>query len=143
MTHILTLEGQEIPLTAEVAASDETLRNALAPFYPEIATASFSREQVDGVTRIRAIKTAGTKGYSVLQALLANEDSLNPALALGWQITQLKTQQNINIETLVGLQPQIDRAIDTGEKWETEVNTTLEKLNRSQPNPSRVSIAGL
>lgn len=39
MSYLLIVEGQEIPLTAEVAATDETVRNCIAPFYSFAATA--------------------------------------------------------------------------------------------------------
>ena len=75
MSYLLIVEGQEIPLTAEVAATDETVRNCIAPFYPFAATAILRREEVDRITRIHMVKTAGTKGGDVLQTLLESQSS--------------------------------------------------------------------
>lgn len=55
MSYLLIVEGQEIPLTAEVAATDETVRNCIAPFYPSAATAILRREEVDPTFR-RSVK---------------------------------------------------------------------------------------
>lgn len=140
MSYILLLEGQEIPLAEEVAATDETIRNCILPFYPEAATAQIKREEVNGVTQIRMVKSAGTKGCNVLQNLLATEDSLNPALALSWQLKQVESQGNLDIETAIKLQPQINSAIATGSNWETEIETSLNQLKSSKPASSKILI---
>lgn len=142
MSYLLIVEGQEIPLSAEIAATDETIRNCLAPFYPEAATASFKRELSDGVTRIRMVKSAGTKGSNVIQKLQQGEECLNPALALSWQLKQLERQNSIEIETLVELQPQIDDAIATASEWELSVQTSLDRLKTCSLSPSQILIAG-
>lgn len=143
MSYLLIVEGQEIPLTAEIAATDETIRNCIAPFYPEAATATFKREEADGVTRIRMVKSAGTKGCGVVQQLQQSKECLNPALALSWQLKQLERQTSIEIETLIGLQPQINHAIAIGHEWELSVQTSLDRLKQTQPSPSKISIVGL
>lgn len=142
MSYLLIVEGQEIPLTQEVAATDQTIRNCLAPFYPEALTATFKRELSDGVTRIRMVKSAGTKGCGVVQQLQQSKEYLNPALAMSWQLKQLETQNSINIETLIELQPQIDNAIAIGHDWELSVETSLDRLKQTQPSSSKLSIVG-
>jgi hypothetical protein len=62
MPYIVILEGQETPISDEVATTDQTLRDALTPFYPEVATAEIKREEKDGTTYIHIVKRAGTKG---------------------------------------------------------------------------------
>lgn len=142
MSYLLIVEGQEIPLTQEVAATDETIRNCLAPYYPEALTATFKREDADGVTRIRMVKSAGTKGGNLIQKLQASESCLNPALSCSWQLKQLERQNSIEIETLIELQPQIDDAIAKGSDWELSVQTSLERLKTCSPSPSKLSIVG-
>ena len=51
-------DGQDIPLPADVAASDDLIRKALAPFYPDVVNAEIRRDD-KGVT---VIKRAGPKG---------------------------------------------------------------------------------
>lgn len=142
MIHLLIVEGQEIPLTAEVAATDEIIRNALALYYPEAATTSFKRELLDGVTRISMIKRAGTKGCGVIEQLQESESYLNPALAMSWQLKQLERQTSIEIETLIELQPQIDKAIANCSEWELSVKTSLDRLKTCSASPSQISIVG-
>lgn len=142
MSYLLIVEGQEIPLSAEVAGTDETIRNCLAPYYPEALTATFKREDADGVTRICMVKSAGTKGSNVIQKLQQGEECLNPALALSWQLKQLERQNSIEIETLIELQPEINHAIAIGRNWELSVETSLDRLKQTQPSSSKLSIVG-
>ncbi|MDV2994850.1 MAG: hypothetical protein N4J56_004504 [Chroococcidiopsis sp. SAG 2025] len=141
MPYILMLEGQEISLTDEVGATDETIRSAIAPFYPEAATAEISRSEVDGLTRIRMVKRAGTKGncYS-LYHLRASEPSLNPALALSWQLKHLEIHNGLSLEELLVLQPQISSAIAIGEQWESEVEKSIKYLKQVSPIPSVIPV---
>lgn len=55
---MIRLEGQTIPLPADVAASDELIRKALSPFYPDVANAEIKRDD----SGISVVKRAGPKG---------------------------------------------------------------------------------
>ncbi len=55
-------EGQDVSLPADIAASDDLIRKALSPFYPDVATAQIRRESQGGVDSITVIKRAGPKG---------------------------------------------------------------------------------
>jgi hypothetical protein len=57
------IEGQTILLPKSIAASDETLKRALAPFYPGVSNATIQRDEKTG--KIEIIKRAGTKGNSL------------------------------------------------------------------------------
>ena len=143
MPYILILEGQQIPLADEVAANNQTLRDTLTPFYPEVATADINREEKDGVTLIRIVKKAGTKGgLNILQNLIESEQTLNPALTLSWQLKMLEVQGGMNIENLLLVQAEINSAITTGKQWETEVERSLTLLKQSPPIPSQATITG-
>ncbi len=143
MPYILIIEGQEIPIADEVAAFDQTLRDAFTPFYPEVATADINREEKDGVTLIRMVKKAGTKGgLGILQSLIESEQTLNPALTLSWQLKMLEVQGGMNIENLLLVQAEINSAITTGKQWETEVERSLTLLKQSPPIPSQATITG-
>jgi hypothetical protein len=54
------IEGQTILLPRSIAGSDETLKRALAPFYPGISNAAIKRDEKTG--KIEIFKKAGTKG---------------------------------------------------------------------------------
>lgn len=141
MPYILMLEGQEITLTDEVGATDETIRACIAPFYPEVATADITREEVDSITRIRMVKRAGTKGNCYpLHHLRESQPSLNPALALSWQLKYLEIQKKLGLEELLGFQPEISSAIAIGERWEIEVKASLAHLIKCSPIPSAIPI---
>lgn len=122
-------------------ATDETIRSAIAPFYPEAATAEISRSEVDGLTRIRMVKRAGTKGncYS-LYHLRDSEPNLNPALALSWQLKHLEIKSGLSLEELLVLQPKISSAIAIGEQWKSDVEKSLKYLKQSFPIPSAIPV---
>jgi hypothetical protein len=56
------LEGQTIELPDTIAASDDLIRRALAPFYPAVAHAQIKREEKGGVPTITVIKRAEPNG---------------------------------------------------------------------------------
>jgi len=91
----IEIEGTEFPLPPEIAAKDELLKAALAPFVPWIANAQIERQEKDGAMVVSVIKRADWKGNGniVVGALIASPDGMNPAIALWMQMqAQLDTQ---------------------------------------------------
>lgn len=72
----LTGDGQEIPMSDEIAKSDELLKRALAPFYPEVANALIKRETVEGQLIVSLVKQAGSKGAFQLSSTVASPEIL-------------------------------------------------------------------
>ena len=97
MPYKLFLEGQIIDLSDEVAATDDTLRNAFIPFFPELGTADIRRQEKDGITEIWMVKRAGTKGNAIMQSLIDSEIEINPTLNLTWQLKQLERSKALSI----------------------------------------------
>ncbi|NJM39383.1 MAG: hypothetical protein HC853_00745 [Anaerolineae bacterium] len=62
LTYVLCIEGKELPIDAEIAADDDSIKTALATAYPEITTAEVTRTTKEGVQRITVIKRGGPKG---------------------------------------------------------------------------------
>ena len=60
----IKLEGQEIQLPDAIAQNDEQLKQALTPFYPEMANADIRREtnSKTGQLTVSLVKRAGPKG---------------------------------------------------------------------------------
>ena len=143
MPYKLFLEGQVLDLPDEVASTDDTLRNAFVPFFPELGTADIKRQEKDGITEIRMVKRAGTKGNVITQSLIDSEMEINPALELTWQLKQLERSKALSIEELISFQEQISNAIDVGEDWERNINHSLESLSKCQPIPSSVQVTGI
>ena len=143
MPYKLFLEGQEIPLSDEVGATDDTVRNAIIPYFPEVGTADIRREEKNGITEIRLLKRAGTKGSVVIQSLIDSNSEINPALSLSWQLKELERSGNLDINKLISFQPQIANAVDVGEDWEKTVTDTLTALRKCQPIHSSVQITGI
>lgn len=143
MPYKLFLEGQVLDLPDEVASTDDTLRNAFVPFFPELGTADIKRQEKDGITEIRVVKRAGTKGNIVVQSLIDSEVEINPALNLTWQLKQLERSKALSIEELISFQEQISNAIEVGEDWERNISHSQESLSKCQAIPSSVQVIGI
>jgi hypothetical protein len=106
---ILSGDGVTIELEDEIARSDELLKRALSPHYPDVANALISRQEKDNLLKVTISKRAGSKGnmnaaefkhnqtsqsqHPVVMALAEAPDYLNPALALAWQLFSYQPQQ--------------------------------------------------
>lgn len=142
MQYKLFIEGQEISLAEEIAATDEILRNAIVSYFPEVGTADIKREQKNETVEIRIVKRAGTKG-NVIKFLTDSPPAINPALQLSWQLKQLERQENLSIEYLISIQNDISQAISIGEDWQKDVSQAMQKLQKCQPTPSSTQITGI
>jgi hypothetical protein len=131
MKYIAIIEGQEIPLDEAIAQDDNTLKTAISVYFPEYANAEIERQTTDDTVSIRLVKKAGTKG-SQFRELKNSFEEINPALKLGWQIKLLEINSQINLESLITLQPEIDKAIKLGQSWETYSEKVAQSL-KQQP----------
>jgi hypothetical protein len=119
MPTIVKLEGQDIPLTDEIAATDDRVRAALAPFYPDVANAEIQRKQEGEQTIITIVKRAGPKGASdeVRRVLVAAPRYLNPAVALCLELQKVETEAGeLDAETLLLLRPRIEQALEQSQR---------------------------
>ena len=134
---ILIREGQQIPLTPEQAATDETLIKTLLPFYADVAGATLTRKMVDGEEHIEIVKKVGTKGnVALVNSLKAAPEAINPALALSWKLKQLELQGQLTVETLIEIREEIDAAIAQAEIEIHSTSKTISNLIHSSPQPS-------
>jgi hypothetical protein len=150
---ILSGDGLTIEIEDEIARSDDLLKRALSPHYPDLANALISREEKEGILKVTVSRRAGPKGSlqtgkvespnPVVLALEEAPDYLNPALALAWQLYFQATSGNnpdvkgLPLEEQLALQAVITEAILKGEVEASEVQKTVDRL-RTAPNvPSR------
>ncbi len=61
-TPIIVIDGQELPIDAATAETDEAIRQALRGFYPDITNATITRRTENDRLIITIVKRAGTKG---------------------------------------------------------------------------------
>lgn len=130
------LDGQQFQLPDEIAAKDELLKAALAPFVPWIANAQIDRKEKDGAMTVSVIKRADWKGNgnAVIDALIASAVGMNPAVALWMQMQgQLDTQDP---GAILALEPTITAAIDAGDKEIAAVRQALTRLVECAPVPA-------
>ena len=131
----IAIEGTQFPLPEEIAAQDDLLKAALAPFVPWIVNAQIERKEKDGAMVVNVVKRADWKGSSaVINALIASPDEMNPAVAL-WQ--QLQARTDLNDPALVlAFEPTIHQAIEQGEQDIAAVHQALARLVECAPAPA-------
>ena len=132
----IQIDGQQFPLPDEIAAKDELLKAALAPFVPWIPNAQIDRKETDGTMVVSVIKRADWKGNgaAVLNALIASPDQMNPAVALWMQLQGQIDAQDPG--AFLALEPTISSAIEEGDKEIASVQKTLTQLIECAPVPA-------
>jgi hypothetical protein len=132
----IQIDGQEFPLPDEIAAKDDLLRAALAPFVPWIANARIDRKDKDGAATVSVIKRADWKGNgkTVVDALIAAPEERNPAVALWSQIQGMVDPSDPG--TILALEADITASIDAGEKEIAAVHQALTRLVECSPSPA-------
>jgi hypothetical protein len=146
---IITIDGQQFPLPDEIAAQDDLLKAALAPFVPWIVNARIERTEKDGATVVNVVKRADWKGCTltevtlvsevegnsaVIAALIASPDEMNPAVAL-WQQLQARTDLN-DPAVVLAFEPTLHQAIEQGERDIAAVQQALARLAECAPAPA-------
>jgi hypothetical protein len=131
----IAIEGTQFPLPDEIAAQDDLLKAALAPFVPWIVNAQIERTEKDGTMVVNVVKRADWKGNTaVIDALIASPDEMNPAVAL-WQQLQQRTDLN-DPGIVLAFEPTIHQAIEQGEQDIAAVHQSLARLVECAPAPA-------
>lgn len=147
----ITIDGQQFPLPEEIAAQDDLLKAALAPFVPWIVNAQIERTEKDGAMVVNVVKRADWKGYTlskaegytlseaegnspIIAALIASPDETNPAVAL-WQQLQQRTDLN-DPGVVLAFEPTIHQAIEQGERDIAAVLQAFARLVECAPAPA-------
>src|SRR5690349_4185743 len=90
----INLNGQTFELDDEIAGDDQRLKDALAPYAPDIQHAQINRTKNGTKMVVNISRRTGTKGGgpAPLELLVAAPAWINPALALAWQLKHQETQ---------------------------------------------------
>jgi hypothetical protein len=142
MNYVVSVEGQTIPVPEEIGASDEAVKRALTPFYPEVANAMITRVTKDETVTINVVKKAGSKGggRGPLQALIACPGGQNPAISLYQAISQ--ADDDLDPYTMLELDAQISQAVEAGEKQGLEVRAAQRRLIQAPARPCSAVVVG-
>lgn len=130
----IQIDGQQFPLPDEIAAKDNLLKAALAPFVPWIANAQIDRKEKEGAAVVSVIKRADWKGNVVADALIASPNEMNPAVALWMQIQGMDTTAP---ETILALEPRIATALEEGNQEIEAVRQALTRLVGCTPTSAQ------
>ncbi|HEX2909883.1 MAG TPA: hypothetical protein VH186_03675 [Chloroflexia bacterium] len=149
---ILSGDGMNIEIEDEIARSDEMLKRALAPHYPDLANAFITREEKDGFLKVTISKRAGPKGYDqesekgqpglIVTVLEEAPEYLNPALALAWQLTRLEpfgdgeNGTGLSLEERLALQKVISDVTLEGEAEAALIEKTVGFLKTAPAIPA-------
>lgn len=126
----IKIEGTEIPMEAEMCKTDETLKAALAPFYPAVTNADIKRAG----NVITITKRAGSKGAvsDVVASLGAAPEEINAALSLARRVQQLDESPGISFSEIMLMQKEIEAAIEEGRAGVEQVESALRVLHHAE-----------
>ncbi|MCI0488973.1 MAG: hypothetical protein L0229_20465 [Blastocatellia bacterium] len=116
MAQINLPDQQTLELADEIAGTDDTLRAALSPYYPDLANCDIARKKTGDAMVVTVTKRAGTKGASPLDHLVAAEESLNPAVEMNRELLDLEIRGALSAAELLRRAPEIERAVERGRK---------------------------
>lgn len=123
---LVVLEGQQHWIDAEIAQSDELLRQLFSTLSPELAGAEIKR----GDNRIDLIPRKGTKGMNPLEVLNAAAIEINPGVECCLALQQLELRVGIDVVNATAIAQQIEAALEQSKNWEQAIKTTLHRLDQ-------------
>ena len=124
-------DQQTLDLPDDIAGADDTLRAALAPYYPDLANCNIARKKTGDQMTVTVTKRAGTKG-GPLEALTAAEQSLNPAVLMRRELLDLEIAGKLSTSALLLKAHEIERAIEQGRKQIRQVSGSRRALKDSE-----------
>lgn len=127
---LVVLEGQQHWIEAEIAQSDELLRQLFSTLSPELAGAEIKRHD----HRIDLIPRKGTKGMNPLALLDAAAIEINPGVECCLALQQLELRIGIDVTNANAIAQRIESALEQSRDWEQATKTTLQQLNRASPH---------
>lgn len=139
--YIVVIEGQKIPIPAEIGDSDDKVKMALTPFFPDAANAMLTRVTKGDVVTINVVKRAGAKGMNALTALEACPGGKNPAIELYEEMRKI-TAWNLGTEMLLSIDARIEKAIDAGEKQTEQMEKSMQRLSAARALPAPLVVVG-
>ncbi|KAM3101103.1 hypothetical protein ACKFKF_09825 [Phormidesmis sp. 146-12] len=124
---LVVLEGQQHWIDAEIAQSDELLRQLFSTLSPELAGAEIKRRD----SRIDLIPRKGTKGSNLLEVFNAAAIEINPGVECCLALQQLELRVGIDTANAGTIAQQIESALEQSKKWEQALKTTLHRLDQA------------
>lgn len=135
MNYKIVIEGQEIPVPDEIGSSDEAVKRAMTPFYPQVANAMITRVEKGDETTITVVKKAGSKGNCrPLDILRDVPEQKNAVIAL---FDEMHGKVETDPYELLVLEERIGSAIELGDNQAQAVKFAKQRLIDSRPVPSR------
>lgn len=150
MNYIVKIEGQEIPVPEEIGRDDDSVKRALAPYFPDAANAMITRVEEGETVKITVVKRAGSKGNGhddivpqrvPQQYLVECEGGQNPVIVLFEELRQ-KDQAGMDIEALLSLDHEIAEAVEAGGKQYDAIASAYKRLRNARPQPAPVLVMG-
>jgi hypothetical protein len=132
-TLLVELEGQQHWLPAEIASSDDLLRQALSVVSPELANAEIKRAE----GKIQVVPRRGTKGVAVptyedvLQMLDTMPGAIDPAILMVAVVQQLQLMHGIALVRSPHIIIHIEQAIAQSQDWSTSYQLALASLQEA------------
>lgn len=139
--------SQIFPIPAEIGVDDNLVRRALSGVVPYIDTAVLQREEKDGVTTIKVVKSHAPKGSAnadsclstVLDGLIAaKSEERNPVAAIHAELVSRKMRlHRLKPDEHLALSEQIGKAIEAGDEVHETLKGIRSHLVASLPQAAR------
>jgi hypothetical protein len=128
------IDGQKIELPENLARDDALLKEALVLFVAGLGNVKIDREEKDGQLTVKVIKLAGTKGGHEYLATVPS--TINPVLIMTALLKELERKNELSVEQLILLQPQIEKALELGMEEQTRLSKAFSILSKMQAQPA-------
>ncbi len=135
---IVEIEGRKIPVSKELAASDDLLKRAFCGLFSWASEARVDRSrEADGT--IKLLKSAGTKGSRApatpIQYLARTKGGKNPTIELYEKLAGVPLGALEPAQVLM-LEKKVRRTVERGEEHMEMVHQAVERLKNSVARPS-------
>lgn len=137
---IVLVDQHALTLPDDITADDQLIRQALSPYYPDLAHAEITRQrQADGTETISVLKQAGPKGTGhIVTALEQAPRDLNPAMGCYLALEEEGHWRHpIPAEVLLEQHRRIAVAITEGEQEAKDVDRLRQHLLALSAVPSQ------
>jgi hypothetical protein len=137
-------EGQEFDMPLEIAKDNKMLIDTMVAYFPGIANAEIKRTGEGDAMVVTMIKRAGTKGWNeVEQVLVDAREHINPAVAMQHEMNLKGAGSGtMTVREMLEMRPQIDKALEAGNKEVAIVEHSAKALARAAAVPAGSVVKG-
>jgi hypothetical protein len=133
-TKVYLPDNEPIFIPDDIADDDQSLRDSLSTYVPEIRNAELKRFKEGEQKCVRVVKKAGTKGGrdSVLEKLIHAKEEINPAVELHQRMLEMDVKGELTSKQLLLMTGEIEKTIELSGNYERAMKESLAALKESE-----------